>query len=64
MIEGALWGNPPERAGGMVKKMDTIEKTLTEVRTWIRAIAFAALIYFLLFGPDQVKELIRVFHKG
>ena len=44
----------------MVNKINGIEKTLMEVRVWTRALALVALFYLMVFGPDQVKEIVRL----
>jgi hypothetical protein len=60
LIEAALWGNPPERKGGMCKQMSAIEGTLQEIKIWTRAIVLIVTLYILVFGPDQIKEIIRL----
>jgi hypothetical protein len=58
LIEGGLWGSPPERAGGLFKQMKMIESTLTELKIWIRALALFLGFLVLLFGPQRMKEIV------
>jgi hypothetical protein len=65
LIEGALWGQPPERRGGMLKQLNGIDAKMNELMIWVRAGVrigtIAVVAWVLLFGGTHVKEIVTFF---